>query len=866
MARKPWAYDLPMRFRSSLIVGIPLLLVLHGSSAAEQRPGYGEYARPPIPANPRTALSPLPWEGAPTIRRLAPEPASDDDRHWGSEFGLPIPNGAVNCVAIFSGDVIIGGELTYIGGKRVGYIARWDGTKWMSLGAGVDAPVDALLADGSSLYVGGKFTAAGGIPVQGLARWDGSSWSAVGGDIAVTGSSFGGTLARFRGVRALAIYHGELIAGGDFESTAHPGIRGIARFDGTEWKPLGTGIPGVVYAMATFRDSLYAVGAFDSAGEASASNIARWDGATWNALGGGIAYPSSAIAAYNDRLYVGEDEAGRIWDRNLTAWNGAQWDSVGDADFHNVQSLAVHDGKLFVGDYHGIRAWDGSQWTLAGDCYGWFLAMTSNGPDMIFVGDFTSRGFPLVNVGRWDGAQTQAFETWNSDMNGLIDWYGDPAQAASLTSYRGKLLTFGYIEFFGSDAGWGDAYGISAWSGSSWRPFDSTSPPFNALPTHFQGESIAFHSSGDFLYLGGQFQETAPPNLPHAVIQFDGATWSGLDTLAGRASAVVKVGGVLYAAVSRDLLEGQYGRGPTESVLRWVDGHWEEIGIASSAGTQWGWLPPIAGLSEHGGDLVAHGSLRSIDGITVNGIARWNGREWLPFGAGPRECVWPLNPVAASLGDRLVIQTCDCINPSFQNSKMETWDGRSWSPVPRFRGFISSIAGLRGLLYVGGFYQLEGAGSDMTIATWDGLHWAPLGSGLDSAPFAIVEHDGAIYFGGPFSTAGDKSSFGIARWNELRRAPPARRAQLTQAGKNPFHASADLSLHLDGEGVVRVAVYDVNGREVAVLEDGFRSAGQHGIHWDGRDNLGRKVPTGVYFISARTPSGTVSSRKLVRLR
>jgi hypothetical protein len=48
-------------------------------------------------------------------------------------------------------------------------------------------------------------------------------------------------------------------------------------------------------------------------------------------------------------------------------------------------------------------------------------------------------------------------------------------------------------------------------------------------------------------------------------------------------------------------------------------------------------------------------------------------------------------------------------------------------------------------------------------------------------------------------------------------------------------------------GRVRLALYDVRGREVARLVDGEVAAGAHARAWDGRDAQGRVVPGGVYF-------------------
>jgi flagellar hook assembly protein FlgD len=49
-------------------------------------------------------------------------------------------------------------------------------------------------------------------------------------------------------------------------------------------------------------------------------------------------------------------------------------------------------------------------------------------------------------------------------------------------------------------------------------------------------------------------------------------------------------------------------------------------------------------------------------------------------------------------------------------------------------------------------------------------------------------------------------------------------------------------------GVVRVDVTDIAGRKVATLAEGFQSPGRYTREWDGRDQGGRDVPSGVYWV------------------
>jgi hypothetical protein len=64
---------------------------------------------------------------------------------------------------------------------------------------------------------------------------------------------------------------------------------------------------------------------------------------------------------------------------------------------------------------------------------------------------------------------------------------------------------------------------------------------------------------------------------------------------------------------------------------------------------------------------------------------------------------------------------------------------------------------------------------------------------------------------------------------------------------NPFNPSTTVSYMLRRPARVVIAVHDLSGRVVRVLEDGVRGAGNQRAEWDGRDGEGREVASGVYF-------------------
>ena len=80
------------------------------------------------------------------------------------------------------------------------------------------------------------------------------------------------------------------------------------------------------------------------------------------------------------------------------------------------------------------------------------------------------------------------------------------------------------------------------------------------------------------------------------------------------------------------------------------------------------------------------------------------------------------------------------------------------------------------------------------------------------------------------------------------------RTVLGRALPNPFNPRTTISFGLAQTMTVRLTVFDVAGRQVRTLVEGEQSAGVHHVEWDGRDDAGHALGTGVYFTKMRAGS------------
>jgi len=274
---------------------------------------------------------------------------------------------SVRALAVFDDgggpELYAGGYFTTAGGSAANHIARWNGSSW-SPARGMNDVVLALAVfddgGGPALYAGGNFTTAGGYRANRIARWDGASWSPLGSGMVSSPSSL-------VSVRALTVFDDgggpALYAGGDFTSAGGAAAKNIARWNGSSWSPLGSGMNSSVYSLTVFDDgggpALHAGGWFTSAGGNPANRIARWDGASWSALGSGMDQTVYALSSFDDgggpALFAGGDffRAEELYATAIARWNGSSWSVPGIGLSSGVSALAVFDDgggpALFAG-------------------------------------------------------------------------------------------------------------------------------------------------------------------------------------------------------------------------------------------------------------------------------------------------------------------------------------------------------------------------------------------------------------------------------------------------------------------------------------------------------------------------------------
>lgn len=443
-----------------------------------------------------------------------------DGSNW-SALGTGVSGsfGAVYALARIGNELLVGGGFSSAGGVSAQNIAGWNGNSWTNLTAGISNETQpsyvlsfAVDSDGQ-LYVGGIFDQAGALPAGGLAIWNGSSWTTVGDGF--DQGAFGPSPV-LNSVRALAVNGADIYAGGFFRSVGRVEANYIARWNGTNWSALGSGVKGsndfsttVVSAIAVNGSNVYVGGNFTNAGGVSANNVAKWDGNRWSALGSGLNGPVSAIVLSGSDVYVGGSftTAGGGSANYIAKWDGIGWSALGSGLNSNVTAIASTSGVFFVGGNFtsagGINANHIAQWN--GTTWGSLSGASSNGvngtvnsiipttPTSLYIGGtFTTAGGIGVNH------LAQGYSSWSGLGSGVT---GGSSPAVFAMAYDGANL---YVAGSFTNAGGLPADGIARWDGANWSALGG-----GVLQRSASGLSpasvTAMANAGNDIYAGGRF-------------------------------------------------------------------------------------------------------------------------------------------------------------------------------------------------------------------------------------------------------------------------------------------------------------------------------------------------------------------------
>lgn len=715
---------------------------------------------------------------------------------WKPGGSVPGIDGVVSTTIHFDPDgggplpdmLVVGGTFRAANRTLVNNIAAWDGAVWHAFGSGIlgpavlgsDTNVRALAIYNGELIAGGNFTLAGGQPVSNVARWDGASWQPLGTGIA------GAT-----GVYSLSVYGSYLVAGGNFTSAGGVAVNHIARWNGTSWLALGSGVTGgvpIVYALREFAGDLVVGGTFSNAGGLFAVGLARWNGSAWLVFGNGNVGNVYCMGEYaTDLVIAGQfSTPGGFTARNIARWNRINFQPIGPGLNQPVRSVQLNNGILYVGGGNslvltpnradGIARWDGSNWLPVG-----------SGLNSVSVCTLASFDGNLIAVGDFETAggsiahhiarwDGAAWNPFHTGFNGAVH---------SLEEFKNELSVCG---------GYGATPGLNNGRFAKWRETEPWVQYGNGVGGVGYSYTSAVGRLGTDLVLGGYYTN-AGGTYVNSIAAWNGTSWRSL-------------GGLIYYNQGFPALATVYDIEKYGNKLV-IGGNFTQAGaITANRVVSWdaqgftvlgsGMNNTVYALTQFQGEIVAGGSFTQAGGVSCNRIARWDGAAWQPLGGGMNESVYALIEFNADLLAGGTFTAAD----GMPASRLARWNGTNWQALG------SEVTGTNvrcfyvdgNSLYVGGLFSTAGGVPANNIAVWDGATWEPVIGGTNEQVLALSRHDGDLFVGGQFSAAGGEVSNFFARYGSIGPKPVI--VEQPASANSCADLNVSLSVAATGDGVL----------------------------------------------------------------
>jgi hypothetical protein len=309
---------------------------------------------------------------------------------WDGTAWSQVGNGVDSSVYVISAGpgtlATVGGQFGKSGAIGLAGVGNWNGASWLPFGNGVlgsgntaTGTVNALLPSGNGVIAAGLFYQVGTQPVSSIARWTGSAWLPLGAGLNSNNTP--------GAVYAMAAIGANVYVAGSFNIAGGVPALNIARWDGTTWHPLAGGLTGGrVNALVVIGGKLYAGGDFSLADGRAASDLAVWDPATsqWSSISSNLTYSPASIfilAAHQSDLLIGGGFSTLttgstslvangivVYNTKNTGTSGfAGYRAVGGVDGNVIGMALSPAGDLYVGGRFTLAGAPGNVTTPAAD-------------------------------------------------------------------------------------------------------------------------------------------------------------------------------------------------------------------------------------------------------------------------------------------------------------------------------------------------------------------------------------------------------------------------------------------------------------------------------------------------------------------
>jgi hypothetical protein len=653
-------------------------------------------------------------------------------------------------------------------------------------------------------------------------------------------------------------------------------------WDGSQWHGFHGGVDDLVLGMSVVGSEVYVCGLFKNAGGVPMSHVARWDGSSWNSLGSGVnhiprwggewsGWEFAVAARENGEVWVGGDHTiaggisskyiGRFYDPVPFPSHGfpvprsvdqevdadLSWDTgarPSDGVTYDVYFGTASDPPLFLADHPSMSvALDSLEFSTR---YYWRVVAKNAGGDHAYglLWWFDTQDYTSSRLVVSSSSTSCALETGGSveiDLylenspaaiySGGVDLVFDPAVLTVLYCQPGDL-TAAWQQFGSADLG-----GRLRIGGYNHDPIPAGSSGVFAR-VGFMTNCCSLDSAQTFALVAENLADDLAPLKPirgeyvcepantMGDTNGDGVVTAGdaYCTFQSYLSPPESAPTGCVLAVPSEQIDVDCSGAVTPSDALCIYRHWLDgscdfcenvTGIRSEGGVRAADLPPVVVV----GDIEVEDGVLTVP-VKVMGL-----------------------PAIDAFGFEV----------NFTTARLEFLDAAWMGPFETFEQ-LGVVEGTSGRLRLGGYTPQAADAMDAYVVGLQFRVIAGPGSASISIGGFVDDLEGAENVEVPVGIGPE--------------TPRYTRYVLGQNHPNPFNPVTTIHYEIpDAAGEVRatLAVYDVAGRLVRALVNGPVAAGPHDVEWDATNTRGERVSSGVYFYVLRA-EGVELARRMVVLK
>ncbi|MFN8155672.1 MAG: T9SS type A sorting domain-containing protein [Bacteroidia bacterium] len=660
--------------------------------------------------------------------------AMTENEKWAKGFNAPGTNNLITALDADQQYIYATGLFNRINGGNSCYkLAKYNGTEWTtfidSLN-GPDFPMEIKVRNGviwvadtkgllryngswqlvantnnqpvydfdfdvaGNIYMVGAFTSINGSAISGVAKYNGSSWSSLGTGINVSSSNQ---------ARAVHCMSGQVYIAGPFTSVSGINCNGFAKWNGSAWSSLNTG--GMILSVSThfaeFNNQLYLSSLSSTTGFNQFNRVFKYDGSTLVQLGGNFDSDIYHLRFVNNKLYVtgNFNLCGSTPVNHLAYWNGTSWTDDGTGLNFTTYDIAATAACTLVGGagtnfgssyfFQNAAVWRLNKWMPTGN------GVNGNVNALLVDGQYVYAAGSFTDAGGLTGRVMRwdglQWDTLNGGLTIRV--------VRDMAIFRDTLYIGGN---FTDPQTLGGRY-LAKWNGSQWVE----------IPGDVNSDVYALEVYNNELYIGGAFTSmgSGPANQ---IVKYNGTTWTNLSSMTNNTVKDIKF--------------------------------------------------------DQNGIMYVGGGFTTIGGLQARRIARYDGTAWSEVGSGVDNFV---NAIGISpnndvyIGGQFYLGNNVGILNHFAKINGTTLQSVNGG-IGSFSDNVYNIQFLCGKMYATGVFRVNNNDTLNHIAVNDGSGWQSLGDGLvhdttvNAAGLTMAVQNNRLWVGGNFSFAGGSRSDKIA--------------------------------------------------------------------------------------------------------